>query len=138
MIIGLRWYSVAHTVREVSIADLYSAILAQLLAISTTCASVATALRSDAPAEPLPWEGWLQSSTFRVPTVVAVDQFSRDSDEQPHGATFPRFTIANTQPRTLDALARSWITVLLLDAGVRDFEGWFDSLPTPAWFDPTQ
>lgn len=133
MFIGLRWYAVAHTVREVSIASLYSATLAQLLAVSTTCESVATALGADSPAELLPWEGWFQSSTYRVPTVVAVDQFPRESDEHPHGATFPRSTIVAADVAALDALARSWITVMLLDAGVRDFEAWFDALPCPEW-----
>ncbi|MEV6413717.1 ATP-binding protein [Kribbella sp. NPDC051718] len=133
MFMGLRWYAVAQTVREVSIADLYAAVLAQLVAVSTTCESVARALGADSPTELLPWEGWLQSSTYRVPTVVAVDEFPRDGNDHPHGATFPRSTTESADTEALDALARSWVTVMLLDAGVRDFETWFDALPKPDW-----
>jgi hypothetical protein len=52
----------------------------------------------------------------------------KDEIEEPRGTRFPRSTPPGRDIETLDALARTWLTVSLLDIGLKDFEPWLETL----------
>ncbi|MEV4260563.1 ATP-binding protein [Kribbella sp. NPDC049584] len=133
-LVGLRWLPRGPAVPQMAIENLRSALLAGLLAVSSTCQAVAHALDAEEPTELAPWEAWLQPrQELRVSSVLSTDPFPKDGDQQLHGGYFARSRTLDNSVEHLDALARSWVTVLLLDMGVRDFEPWLDALPLPEW-----
>jgi len=134
MLLGLRWSPRPDgRVALATLENLYHALLAAIMTIAETCDAIALALDAAAPTESAPFEGWLQPRERRVFEVLDIDQFPKDGTELTRGAWFPRSTPTGRDTGSLDALARTWLTVSLLDMGLKEFELWLDALPLPSW-----
>ncbi|MEU4404145.1 ATP-binding protein [Streptosporangium sp. NPDC023963] len=134
IILGMRCYLKQHEVIPLGLQDLYQCVLAELLSISSACDAVSTAIGAAEPSELQAWEGWLQpQSDLRVPSVLNINDYPRDGTEQPIGGWFPPARPRGRSVADLDAMARDWITVLLLEMGLRDFEKWLSSIALPEW-----
>ena len=64
---------------------------------------------------------------------VGTSEFPKDGTEEPRGAWFRRSTPPGRDIESLDALARTWLTVSLLDMGLKEFEPWLETLPVLCW-----
>jgi hypothetical protein len=135
MVVGLRWFPRAGAVPPMAIEHLHSALLAGLMTVSSTCRGVAAALDAAEPAELAPWEAWLQPhQELRTSDVLNVDAFPKDGSERPpQGGYFARSRTDGNAVEQLDKLARDWVTVLLLDMGIKEFENALSDLPLPSW-----
>lgn len=134
LILGLRCYTRQSELVPLSLENLYEGVLAELLTIARTCDAVAAAVGAAEPSELGTWEGWLQPhGDYRVPSVLNIQDFPRDGVEHPGGGWFPPARPRGRSITDLDAMARDWITVLLLEMGLHDFEKWLDELPIPEW-----
>jgi len=123
-LLGVRLRSNRGTVIPLGLPDLYLALLAQVVAVRETCTEIATSLDVAEPATQVSWRAWLQAeSSLAVPHVVNLDPFPRDSDSHQVEAVFPAISPRTSATEDLDQLVRDWITVMMLDLGVRDFEG---------------
>jgi hypothetical protein len=137
LILGMRCYLKRSEVIPLGLQDLYVGVLAELLTIAETCYAVATALGAAEPSEIKDWEGWLQPhGDLRVPTVLNINDYPRDGDDQPLGGWFPPARPRGRSLPELDAMARDWITVFLLEMGLREFEEWLNDIPVPEWATP--
>ena len=135
VVVGLRWFPrESPPAPRMAIDDLYSALLAGLVTVSSTCTAITLALDAAEPADLTPWEAWLQPrQELRTSDVLDTSAFPKDGESQPQGGYFERTrTMSNTFAQ-LDQLARDWVMVLLLDMGIRDFETSLRDLPRPGW-----
>ncbi|WP_345520677.1 hypothetical protein [Nocardioides conyzicola] len=102
--------------------DLYCALFAHVTAIRDVCGAVAEALGAAEPAISTPWRAWLQSGDgFAVTQVVNLDPYLRDSSSHSVEAVLPQMS-SEASDDDLDEMIRDWLTVFMLDLGVRDFE----------------
>ncbi|HEU5161339.1 MAG TPA: ATP-binding protein [Streptosporangiaceae bacterium] len=134
LLLGLRHYDQSGKVELINLADLYHAVLAELLTITSVCTAVAEAMDAAEPSELRIYRGWIQpSKAYRVTSVLNLGDYPRDSTEQPQSGYFPRARPNGRTVDDLDKLARDWETILLLDLGLRDFEKALAQIPLPAW-----
>jgi hypothetical protein len=137
MVVGVRWFPRKAAVPPMAIEHLRLALLGGLMTVSSTCDAIAAALDAAEPAELASWEAWLQPrSELRTSDVLDTGAFPKDGDQQPQGGYFTRSRTAGSATEQLDKLARDWVTVLLLDMGVKDFETSLSDLPLPNWAIP--
>ena len=131
-LIGLRRRSTGGHVVPLRLDEVYVALLAGMIAVRDVCSRVSISINADAPVLIKPWQGWLQTDYYKIPHVVDIP-FGRDADTYPTESTFPPSSTRTAADDDLDRLARDWLTVMLLDLGVRDFEGWLEALERPRW-----
>jgi hypothetical protein len=114
--------------------EVYAAVLAGMIAVRDVCSRVSISINAAAPVQIKPWQGWLQADYYKIPHVVDIP-FGRDADIYPPESMFPPSSTQTAADEDLDRLARDWLTVMLLDLGVRGFEGWLETLEKPRWLD---
>lgn len=131
---GVRLRSTMGAIVPMGVADLYTLILAELCAARDVCDRAAEAVDAAEPSTPAPWQGWVRAANnHRIPAVLNLGEFTRDGALYPTDAVLPRVTAPDRRAGSLDQVTRDWLTIMLLDLGVRDFEPWLASLPRPAW-----
>ncbi len=54
--------------------------------------------------------------------------FERDAETNPPESMLPESSTRTAGDDDLDRLAREWLTVMLLDLGIRSFEDWLETL----------
>jgi len=131
-VVGVRLRSTRGVIVPLSVGDLHRLLLAEASAVRDVCNRVASAVGASEPTTPFPWIGWVRAlSNYRLPQVVTLDPFPRDGSALPSEALLVPTSAPDTTNAGLNQICRDWLTVMLLDLGVRDFEGWLDELPEP-------
>jgi hypothetical protein len=131
-LIGLRRRSTGGHVVPMGLDEIYEAVLAEMIAARDVCSRVSISINAAEPVLFKPWQGWLQAENYKIPHVVDIP-FERDADTYPTESMFPKSPTQTVADNDLDRLARDWLTVMLLDLGVRDFEDWLETLEKPRW-----
>jgi hypothetical protein len=134
LLLGLRYYDQSAKVVPIGLSDLYHAVFAELLTITGVCMAVAESMDAAEPSELHIYRGWIQPARdYRVTSVLDINDYARDSTEHPPNGYFPRARSRGRTVDDLDGLTRDWITMLLLDLGLRDFEEALEGIALPAW-----
>ncbi|MFI0451798.1 helix-turn-helix domain-containing protein [Actinomadura sp. 6N118] len=134
LLLGLRYYDQSAKVVPIGLSDLYHAVLAGLLTITSVCVAVAESMDAAEPSDLRLYRGWIQpAKDYRVTSVLNLGDYPRDSTEHPPRGYFPRARSKGRTIEDLDRLTRDWITLLLLDLGLRDFEESLEDIALPAW-----
>jgi Schlafen, AlbA_2 len=131
-LVGLRRRSTGGHVVPLGLDEVYEALLAGMIAARDVCSRVSISINAPAPVLIKPWQGSLQAEHYKIPQVVDIP-FRRDADTNPPESIFPASSTRTTADDDLDRLARDWLTVMLLNLGVRGFEDWLETLEKPRW-----
>jgi hypothetical protein len=119
---------------SVSYDSLYRGLLGLLVAHAAVVNAVSEALGAGDPVRYGIRQAWLlPGEGLRISDVVSLDTFA---PRGPGGSEqmlqfMPLLTDASLD--NLDQLARTWVEIAMLDAGMRDFERPLRELPMPAW-----
>jgi hypothetical protein len=119
---------------RVSYDSLYRGLLGLLVAHAAVVTGVSAALRAADPVKFGIRQAWLlPGEGLHVSDVVSLDTFA---PRGPGGSEqMLQFTplLTDAAPNNLDELARAWVEIAMLDAGMREFERPLRELPRPAW-----
>lgn len=116
-----------------SIEDVFELLLAGMVTIAEVCRSVSSASGIAEPASVAPMQGWLELSAGSLTDALLLYQWERHGARDLSSYWFRPGAPVAPGFEGFAELARTWLTMLLLDCGAHGFEAHVSKIQVPKW-----